>query len=105
MSKGNHTVNLRGVSNAVGLQKKPRRDRPQLFSLLIELSVGPHISLTNPHLFTPVLSEVQQIVLAYKLIMFHPKTKILIQKVLSERMLKGGAQFRMKGITPKNTVL
>lgn len=30
MSKGNHIVTLWGVSNAVGLQKKLHRDRPQL---------------------------------------------------------------------------
>ena len=48
------------------------------FSLLTELSAGAQTSLTNPHLYTPVLSEVQKIVLAYKLTVFHTKTKILI---------------------------
>ena len=51
MSKGNHTLTLRGISNDIGLLEKPHWDRPQLdlqFScLVLPLSLSIHTYICN----------------------------------------------------------
>lgn len=72
------------------------------FSLFRELSVGPFASLTTSHLYRLVLSEVQNTVLVYSYI---PHRKVLTEKELWGRKLKGGADSRMEVITSQHTGL